>query len=590
MAKAKRGEVDSERLCKAVIAARKVLRETRETRREMVRQYAGYHWGNESARREVPLNLIGLYAQIVGRNLFAKNPRVMLSTFDRQHKPTVNAMNRWANKEIERSGFADVMRRVVLDGLFSYGVCKVALATPQDASSQGWNLRAGTPFCDWIDMDDFVFDTFARDFNSCTFIGHRYRVPLSAAKDDRRFAAHRKNLIPTPVQDYNEEGDERIGHIGRGDEDAEEDEFEEHVDLWEIYLPRKRLVLTFASEDGANPDGEPLLVQEWVGPDCGPYHVLGFQIVPGNALPKGPIMDLIDQHEQINGMLRKLSRQAERQKDLLLVMNDEDVDRIKDANDGEAVRVHNPNGGQQVPFGGPNATLFAYFTAMKDLFSWQAGNLDSMGGLAPQAKTLGQDKMLSENASRTVADLQETTIAFTSRVLKAMCWYWWHDPFQTMQTVYQVEGLEEVSVNLEATPQDRAQVPFNSLEIKVDPYSMQFSTPQSRGAALNQLIQQIVLPALPLLQQQGITFNMQKFLEIMAGYLDMPDLQEVVSIQEPIQDRMEPAPEPDGPRMPQSSTREYVRHNRSERTPQATNSNLVASLMNVDMGGAPKGS
>ncbi len=78
---------------------------------------------------------------------------------------------------------------------------------------------------------------------------------------------------------YNEQGDERINTLGRGYYLQDVEEFEPYVDLWEVYLPRQRLVLTFSDDMltgavGGEIDGA-LRVQRWIGPDCGPYHLLG---------------------------------------------------------------------------------------------------------------------------------------------------------------------------------------------------------------------------------------------------------------------------------------------------------------------------
>src|SRR5260370_6344382 len=167
--------VDIDRLCLAMIRSRLMLRRFREERREMVRQYVGNHWSEEGTSEKVTVNLIGLYVSVVGRNLIAKNPRVMLSTFDRQNKPAVSAMQTWCNSEIVRMKMQNTLKRVVLDGLFSLGICKVALATPADSASVAWNLVAGQPFAERVDLDDFVFDMHARDFSECSFIGNRDR-------------------------------------------------------------------------------------------------------------------------------------------------------------------------------------------------------------------------------------------------------------------------------------------------------------------------------------------------------------------------------------------------------------------------------
>lgn len=139
-------------------------------------QYVGRNYSEEGTSEEVPINLLALYVSIVQRSLVAKTPRVMLSTFQFANKPSVDAMQTWVNKEMEDMHIARTLQRWVVDALFSIGIIKVALATPSDAAKYQWNLQGGQPFAMPVDLDDFVYDMHARDWDEVSFIGHRYRA------------------------------------------------------------------------------------------------------------------------------------------------------------------------------------------------------------------------------------------------------------------------------------------------------------------------------------------------------------------------------------------------------------------------------
>jgi hypothetical protein len=583
--------VDIDRLCLAMNRSRLMLKRFREERREMVRQYVGQHWSEEGTGEKVTVNLISLYVSVVGRNLIAKNPRVMLSTFDRQNKPAVSAMQTWCNSEIVRMKLQNTMKRVVLDGLFSLGICKVALATPADSASVAWNLVAGQPFAERVDLDDFVFDMHARDFCECSFIGHRYRVPIDVVKDSALYTNARLSLEPSFDAAFNVQGDERISMLGRSYYGQGTEEFEDMIDLWEVYLPRHRLVVTLVDSSLSGPMGAgvtgpnstpgPLRVQKWLGSDGGPYHFLQYGTVPGNAMPKAPIQDLVDLHDATNRMYRKAIRQGERQKEILAVAGGamEDGNRVMQASDGDIIRVDNPERSQTRVFGGHNQQNLALGTHLKDVFGWIAGNLDMMGGLAPQSKTLGQDQMLAQNASRAVADMQDTTVDYTADVLKSLCWYWWHDPFKVMKTKAQLPGLPDMGIQRQVTPQQRMRGRFEELEIEIDPYSMQHSTPQSRLAALNQIVQGIITPMMQFLQQQGVSFDVNAYLQKVAAYADMPDLVDIVTIQEPPHPDLQAsggAP-PEAPK-PAETTRNYVRHSAGADNQQSRGADFMNQL------------
>lgn len=600
---AKAADYQIPRLCAAIEHSRRVLERFRTNRRDMVRQYVGRHWSEDGNQHAVPVNLIDLYVEVVARNLVAKSPRVMLSTFRWEHKPAVRAMQDWANAEIERMGLANTLQRAVIDALFSIGIVKVALATPADAANVGWGLAAGTPYAEVVDLDDFAFDVHATDFRECSFMAHRFRVPLSVAQEMDYYAKKgRKKLQASEDDRYNEQGDERIKTLGRGWQGGDDDEYEDMVDLWEVYLPRHRVVLTLSGDDihaGGEGDYEPLRVQRWLGPDSGPYHVLGYGVVPGNAMPKAPIQNLYDLHLATNELYRKLFRQAGRQKQLLAVDGAaiEDATRAITANDGEAFQCNRPEGMKPMDFGGPNAMNFQFADHLAQKFSYQAGNLDGMGGLSPQSKTLGQDRMLAETSSKAIADKQATTVDFVTRVCTALLWFHHNDPMRVYQHEHKVDGYEKPKLRevfpagaKDAMGDDRIlrrDARFEELGVRVDPYSMQHATPSSRLQFLVQTVTQIIAPMLPMLQQQGIALDLNTLLKKIGEFADQPDLAEVLTIQEPPQDPSGGGA-PDGPPKPAVSQRTYTRENVPMRTQQGDSLNLRNAMMGVNTGEAAR--
>lgn len=588
-------EIDVSRLCQAMQKSRLALRKPRAERREMVRQYVGHHWSEEGTAEKVPVNMIALYVQIVARNLIAKNPRLMLSTFDRSLKPTLSAMQAWANQQVKKMNLANTLRRVVVDALFSVGVTKVALADPAQASSVAWAVKAGMPFAERVDLDDIVYDIHARDFTECSFFGHRYRVPLDAVKDARMYGKARKDLTPSYDSQYNHEGDERISIMGRTVYANDDPGFEDYVDLWEVYLPRHRVVVTLADDQvtGAMPTGynsEPLAMKRWIGPDCGPYHILGFGTVPGNPMPKAPIQDLTDLHEALNRAYRKVIRTVDRIKEVTGVQGAADADgnRILKADDGEIIRLDHPEMIKQfVTSGNALQPVMGVATALKDLFAYLAGNLDMMGGLSPQSKTLGQDKLLAENSTKTVMDMQESTLTHVASVSEALCWYWWHDPQQVQKSIHSLPGLPNIQTIRAVKPQDRQQGLFEDLDIRVDPYSMQHATPQSRMAGLNQVVTQIVIPMMTLLIQQGIGFDINAYLKKIAQFMDLPDLADIITIMDAPTPQTAQPQGGQGPTKPAQTERTYNRTNTPGSTREASDRNMVMSMMGKNPGGNP---
>ncbi len=589
--------------------SRLVLQRYRENRRELVRQFIGKNYSEHGTDNDVVINLFALFVSVVGRGLIPQHPRVMYSTFDYGLKPAVSAMQSWANRHIKKTKFKNSVERVITDALFSIGIAKVALVTPAESASRAFTIGAGQPLTMPIDLDDWVFDTHCHDFSEYGYMGHRFRVPLAVVKDDPHYNRTRKQLQASTDKLYNEQGDERIGVLGRGTY-GWDDEYEDMVDLWEVYLPRHRTVITLADDyltgaTGLPMDGneEGLGSKRWIGPDCGPYHVLAYSVVPGNPMPKAPLQDLRGLHEAANRSMRKMIQTIDRIKEVGLVNGGatEDGRRIMDLNDGEIGRVDDTNSVKQMVFGGQAVqTLWAMTMGIDEKFSKMSGNLDILGGLAPEAKTLGQDKMLNENSSRQMAAMQNDTIDYSAQLLEALSWYWWHDPYQVQRTLYTLPGLPGMTMKREVYPQDakdqmgrpqmlRRQGRYEDLNIEIDPYTYQYQTPQTQLQGIMNFMQTVVMPMMPMLQQQGKVIDMDAFMHLVSECMNNPRMNEIFTIQEQPQDGSDGTQAPDRTPMPAKTERSYTRHNVSEQTPQSSARNDIQAMLGNNVGGSPNG-
>lgn len=569
--------------------SRRSLKPFRENRRELVREYAGDRWSDHASDKKVYVNLLSLYVQIVGRALVPKAPRFGLSTFDVRYKPQVWAMETWINNHVENNYTAERLQRIVIDALFGFGIAKVCISTPEDVAQTGYQGQAGEPGLWNVDIDDLVVDMAAREWEEVRFIGMRYEAPYEVVKESKRFKKKvRDNLTPTEDYDYNLDGDERINVMGKGDDVG--DEFDPKVSLWEVYLPRHRLVVTLADDDLSGPDMEPLSVQDWVGPACGPYHILNFHPVPGNLIGKGPLSDLWNLHLSANRLYRKSIRQAENLKEVTAVAGSatEDGQRVLNAVDGEMLTVDNPERIKQLITGGQTTqSIHLMATELRDLFSRMGMNLELLGGNAPQSKTATQDQMLNQNASAGIADLQDRVVSWVSKVGKSLLWYWHHHPTRVMAIEEPFPGMPEEKLLRFVTPEQRASVPFDQIALKVDPYSLRYKTPEQRAMEMTQTMQNVITPLAPLLMQQGIGIDMNAFLRDLGKLTDQPNMRDWLTFQAPPEMQEAGATEmPHDQTLPGATSREYVRRNVGQaQSGQARDQHMKAQLAGVDVGG-----
>lgn len=593
-------------LCSAIQKARQQLEWFRAIRVKMVKQTLGGWWSPDAAEKPTPINLMAMYQQIVGGKLIPKNPRVMLSTFEKEHKPAVSIMEQWANDEIENINLANSLRRIVTDALYCIGIAKVGIATPADAESQGWTLGVGEPFIERVDLDDFVFDIHAKDLSEAGYIGNRFRVPLRLVKSSGLYGK-RGDITGNPDRLFNNEGDERIGMLGRGYNSDDED-YEEFIDLWEIWLRREGRVITLTDDDlsgGADEyhgKGRRRCLRDvkWIGPASGPYHFLSLEMVAGNAIGKGPIQNIYDLHLAINNITRKLIRQCQDTKKITMVSGgkSEDGKRVNDTPDGHACAVDDPKSIVQVNMNEPNQPLALLLEAFIKHCSAQAGNLELLGGLGPQARTLGQDKLNEASSSATIGTMQTDTMDFVASVLKSWLWFHHHHPFKVHTTEYHAPGFDEYPIvrrSFPDNPKVHKNTPgltvrsgdFEAMRIKIDPYSMVHQTPETRAQKLLDAVMKIYLPMAQLAQQQGVALDLNVFFEKLGHYWDDPDLAEIFSFAEkpPEEGGDAPAaPGAPGVTAPGDSgdPKEYIRRSLgadSQQAKEAMGSNMMAKAV-----------
>lgn len=584
-----------------------MLQPFREQRLTAIKEYAGYHYGEDALRDKNPINLIGQYLGIMPRFLVPKNPRFLLTTFKKSSKAPAGAMQSSVNQQVERMYLAETLRQWVIDGLFLIGIMKVCMASPAESAETGWQVQAGTAIARTVDFGDFVFDTHCRVIERASYAGHRFRMDRDVAIE--MYGKKVKDLAVSTDNQFNIDGDEKTQSVATGISTFT-NEYREWVDLWEIYDPALKRIITLSDDAlmGATETGidKALEEKDWIGPYCGPYHYLKFKSVPGNPLPKGEILDLLDLHQLANSLYRKLGDTADSAKQIGLAMGGEteDANKIMKAAHLDVVSVNRPDSFTMANFGQMDQSSYTFMMDNVQRFKELGGNIDLLGGLNPQSSTATQDKMLNQNATGNVADKQQDTLAGVSAVGKALCWFWWNDPVRTFETQYEQSGAPELTLPrslypaapkyTDPTHPEYEQVDlvrsgrFEDLEIKVDPYSMRFASPEQKVASLTAIMTNIVIPLMPMLQPAGITADLAKFLEIVAQYEDLPELQDIVTMADPPQTAQGGMGGAAQPGAPGQTERRYVRESVSGRTQKGNERNMMSSLMGVNPGGASK--
>lgn len=576
------------RLENATYRARKDLEEVRKFAKRARKQIAGPHYGANSSEKSVPVNLLELYVNTYSRALAASQPKALVYTPHIQLRPQASELELGLNHLSDEITLDATLREAVIEALMGMAIIKVGVADGPQVEVGGVMHDVGQPYADLILFDDWVHDTGARRIEQCSFMGYRQRLPIDYVKGSKAYQ-NRDLITRTSRGPTDQWGDERADQLGRS-EGADDDEFMDYVEVWEYYLPMeggKGRCITVPVE---NPN---LIIRdyEWDGPECGPFHFLRFNPLPGQIMPAAPLSTVYDLHMSVNAMWRKMDRQAQRLKRLVLFSrgNDRDAKNVRSASDGEAAAVSSPSAQDivETTFGGIDQMLLAFAMQAEEKFSEMAGNLNLQAGISPQSETIGQDQMLAQAASQRMSDMQDQMVRFTQGVMKSLAWWMWHDPTIRVPLVKRVQGIPDASVAAVFSAED-TEGDWLDYNFQIEPYSMQFQPPAQRLNTILQWWNQVALPAMPFYQAAGVMPDIVELTRLISKYGNTPEIMDVMQLQGASEEGQRGPVQPgeEGPPKPAATTRTYQRVNHA---PGPTKRNQNRMMIDKLMGGASEG-
>jgi len=539
----------------------------RRKRVESVRQFVGYHYFTGGAEKRVITPFLKMAVNIYVRALAARAPRVLFTARKPEYSPVAANLTSAVNEIPKEINLEGTLCRVVTEALFSMGIVRVGLHSVGKILGHEY----GASFVDVVTLDDYFVDMSAKHSDNIQYCGNGYWLDYEEVMESGKFKKNKINgLRPDEYTSQGEYGQQRAESVSV---DESPTTFKDRVWLRDVWLPDERLLVTYAVKNKRL-----LNVIDWEGPERGPYSTLGFDDVPGNLLPLAPVSVWREIHELANSLFRKLGNQADSEKTVLGFTggDEEGVKNFQRASDGDGI-LYGSQPPQKLTAGGVNSTTLAFYMQCRDLFSYFGGNLDSLGGLAPQSETLGQDKLISEASSAQLRQMSAKVVNFTKDVFTALAYYEWNDPVKTRTLKRQIPGTDLAIY----VPWNRREKKgsFDDYILSIDVYSMQDDSPGTKMQKLMMLMQNFVMPMMPAIEQAGGILDVQKLLGLAAKYSDFEELGEIVQFQDQItQTNTGPAG------MPPNTTRTYERVNR----PGATDRGKSQILQQALLGGRPQ--
>ncbi len=554
--------------------AHQAMAKSRQNRIKIIRDFVGAMYGEAGTDLPQPVNIMKQALTTFARQTSPKNVRTLVSTENPSYKLAADDLALELGKVCQDIDFDEAVYRCVLDALMSIGIMKVGIGQDEEVGEEGQSYSSGKIFLSPVDLDDFFYDTKEKTFQSASFMGNIYSVPLEDVQNDPKNDPETVALLqPVPRTNQSLDGGEKASAILFNQDSGGTDSFIDYTELWDYWIPRKKVLVTLTR------DGKKLKEVQWEGPKRGPYRILSLGEVPGNAMPTTMAQDLFAINEAQNCMARKVICDELARKMILAVRkgSDGDGDAITNSANLDAIGLNDPKNVQEMRMGGSDSNAVGILIQLQNKAKEVAGNLDSVAGLAPQAPTLGQDQLIKQSSSEAVEEISGRVTKFCSLLLEDVAFWQFTDPTVKM-SLTKVVGGTGIPIQIDITPETRRGT-FSDYTFKIDPYSLQPQTPAAKLQAIGMTVQQYILPLMPMMQQQGVTLDVKALLQLVGRYANISnEVGEILKVAPPM-----PMPPPGqdqgGPTMAPNTTRTNVRVNKSGNGGQTKDNELAKNLL-----------
>lgn len=499
-------------------------------------------WTNED-KKASPINLIHQAATTIIPNLVFADPKFKIRTNYIGFRAYSDMMASALNEVVLRMNFKMTLRKAITDAIFLAGFVKTGIATTgQTLDIDGSVMDIGAPYAERVDPDDMVLDPLARCWEEQVFVGNKFRIPLEVAQASGMYDPDSLKKYQRPYAD-----DVRKSAIALSTPYtmlSEADEAMNYIELVELYIPADKIIVTIPY-DPTGSCAEYLRVVDQEGPDSGPYKMLGFSFVGDNILPVAPCMVWYDLHMMANKIARKISRQADRMKQILAFEGSavEDAQEIVDSDDGETVRVDNIDGIKEIRFGGANDDAYKYMEWCKTHFSEMANSMEMLSGSTGDANTATEAQILNANSSVRLDDMKQLVYHFVSEIGTDIAKILHEDPLIQLPLITRVGGQEQ---QVMYTPEMRRGMWFD-YNISVQPMSMARQDPNTKVKRIMDFAASVIPAAANAFQMLGPAFNIQGFLAIVAREVGIEEADEIINdplLQQMIQAQLQAVPAP----------------------------------------------
>lgn len=521
------------------------LKNYRNARALFIKEFAGQYFkaAGRTLTGDTPINLLFSTVRAYVPNLVMKSPINDITTDVLSHKDYAELLGFSLDNLQEQIKLKKILRAWIVNAIFAIGILETGLASSDNIYSFGdVDIDPGQIFTQNIDLDDFVIDPNCTALDEALFLGHIIRTPRAKLYEIEDLDHDLIKRLPKALTETAKK-DEKVEDISkRNINNYEMQGIEDYVEVVKLWVPEANSIV-YIPDPRVTTFDDFIGIKDFYGPKDGPYSFLSFTPpVPNNPLPVAPVGIWYDLHNMANRVFKKLMDQVDAQKDVILYRPElaDVVQDLIDAGNLDTIACGDPTGVATISLGGQNKDNVEMAGQLPVWYNYIAGNPEQMAGIQQASKTATQAQIMQANSSVTLNDMRDIAYDETSGVSKKQAWYLHTDPFINQPFTKRTTGGEEIQLWL--TPEQREPDFLQFGRFKIRQRSMSNLDPQIKSKRVEAFATNTVPAAAMAAQvcmQQGIAFNLQRFLTNLAEELDINDVMVEVFNDPEFQQRLE---------------------------------------------------
>lgn len=331
------------------------------------------------------------------------------------------------------------------------GVMKCGIkAGAEMVKVSGRLLNRGQFYGKTLHPGDWAADPSARTEDEWTWECHKYRLPRGLAMEAGIFPRDVIARLPAFDDDSylgGENTDEWRGGAGRWD-------LFDVIELIDgcIYGGDTSWAFTLPSSPGFVSDY--LYLEEYQGPERGPYYHLGFRRMRKRPLYIPLVAVWRDLADILNLVGAKVMRNVADAKSVLAYSRGavDDAKTVMEAADRAAVAVDDVNALKDIPVGMVHKDLAPFMQQGMSWWNLLSGNIQLLGGTSPDTstETLGELKQMMGTAGVQTRDVTDITNSFKTKVGQHILWDLTTDPLKQFGDIQRIPGGQFIDVYYDA--------------------------------------------------------------------------------------------------------------------------------------------